>query len=337
MKDLEKSWLDELDAFIEKEVVADRFSGCVMIAKEETSIFRKAYGFASKRFKVFNQIDTKFNLGSINKIFTKVAILQLAEKHKLSLEHYISEYLPNYPPSVASIITINHLLNHTSGMGHYFNEKFEASKDKLRTVEDFMNLFVNDPLSFKPGEKMQYSNAGYVVLGKIIESISGQDYYDYVREHIYQPAGMKDSDHYETDLPVQNLAIGHIRIQGQSEHRGEESWRENSLTIGSKGSPAGGGYSTVDDLLKFAIALRNHKLLTREYADLVYLQPSLANSGQAEKSRGFGVSGGAPGIGAVFKMYLSIAYVKVILSNHDPEYMRVVNEKTEDLILHEFQ
>lgn len=338
MRGLEsKPWFDELDAFVLKQVAADRFSGCVLIAQGEAPIFRKAYGLASKRFKVPNQVDTKFNLGSVNKVLTKVAVMQLAEGHKLSLDGYISEYLPNYPSDIASRVTINHLLNHTSGMGNYFNEKFEASKDKLRTVDDFMTLFISDPLSFKPGEKMQYSNDGYVVLGKIIESVSGQDYYDYVRRHIYRSAGTSDSDHYETDLPVPNLAIGYTRMHDQSDRGVGGSWRENSLMIGVKGSPAGGGYSTVDDMLRFSVALRNHKLLNQKYTDLVYLQSSLEGTGQAEKPRGFGVSGGAPGIGAVFKMYLDIGYVKVILSNHDPEDMQVIHKKTEDIILHECQ
>jgi CubicO group peptidase (beta-lactamase class C family) len=330
-------WLDELDAFIQKQAAVDRFSGCVLIAQGETPIFRKAYGLANKRFKVSNQVDTKFNLGSITKVFTKVAVMQLAEQNKLSLEGYISEYLPNYPSDIAAKVTINHLLNHTSGMGSYFNEKFESSKEKLRTVDDFMNLFINDPLSFKPGEKTQYSNNGYVVLGKIIESVSGQAYYDYAREHVYQIAGMNDSDHYETDLPVPNLAIGYARMRNQSDGGIEWKWRENSLMIGIKGSPAGGGYSTVDDMLKFSVALRNHELLNQKYTDLVYLQPSLAGSGRAERLHGFGISCGAPGIGAVFKMYLDTNYVKVILSNHDPEDMQAIHKKTEDVILHERQ
>jgi len=328
-------WVDELDAFVLKQVAADRFSGCVLVAHQGTPIFRKAYGFASKRFKVANQIDTKFNLGSITKVFTKVALMQLAERRRLFLEDYISKYLENFPSDIASKVTINHLLNHTSGMGNYFNEKFEASKNKLRTVDDFMSLFLNDPLSFKPGEKMEYSNNGYVVLGKIIESVSGEDYYDYVREHVYRPARMSDSDHYETDSPVPNLAIGYTRMHDQYHQHNGGSWRENSLMIGIKGSPAGGGYSTVDDMLRFSIALRNHKLLNQEYTDLLYLQPSPAGTVQAEKPHGFGVSGGAPGIGAAFKMYLDIDYTEAILSNHDPEDMQDLHEKIENIILHD--
>jgi len=325
-------WFDEFDAFLQKQVTADKFSGCVLVARAETPIFRKAYGLASKRFNVPNQIDTKFNLGSINKVFTKVAVMQLFEQHKLSLEDYVSKHLPNYPYDVASKVKINHLLNHTSGMGNYFNEKFEASQHKLRTVDDFLSLFINDPLSFKPGEKIQYSNAGYVVLGRIIESVSGQNYYDYVREHIYKPAGMKDSDHYEMDMPTPNLAIGYTEIDEEGQLL-KGSRRGNLFIIGVKGSPAGGGYSTVDDMLKFCSALRGHKLLNPKYTELMF-QSARAQTTNEAKPRCFSHAGGAPGVGAIFKMYLDLDYISVVLSNYDPEAMETVDKKIEDMILH---
>jgi len=326
-----ESMVKQLDVFIRRRVAADEFSGCVLLAQSGEPIFRKAYGFASKRFNVLNRVDTKFNLGSCNKIFTKVAILQLAERGKLSLEDYISKHLPDYPSHVADKVTVNHLLSHTSGMGHYWNERFEASKHKLRTVDDFLSLFVDDPLSFEPGEKAQYSNAGYVVLGKIIEAASGQDYYRYVREHIYKPAGMNNSDHYEMDVPTPNLAIGYTKMDEEGQLvKGPR--RSNLFLIGVKGSPAGGGYSTVGDMLKFCTALRNHKLLNPKYTELV-LQPARARTAEEAKPRQFGHAGGAPGVGAIFKMYLDLDYVSVVLSNYDPEAMWTIDKKIEDMIL----
>jgi len=323
----------EIGVFIQERVAADEFSGCVLVARNGTPIFREAYGFASKRFSVRNQIDTKFNLGSCNKIFTKVAIMQLAETGKLSLGDYISKHLPNYPSEVAGRVTISHLLNHSSGMGNYWNEKFEASKHKLRTVDDFMRLFMDDRLSFEPGGKIQYSNAGYVVLGKIVEAVSGQDYYDYVREHIYKPAGMNDSDHYEMDMPIPNLAMGYTRMDEHG-HLLEGPRRNNLFMIGIKGSPAGGGYSTVDDMLGFCTALRDHKLINPRYTDLVYLPPTLGPTNKEAKPQSFGASGGAPGVGATFKMYFDPDYIKIILSNYDPEAMETVSGRIENMILH---
>jgi CubicO group peptidase (beta-lactamase class C family) len=327
-----ESEVKQLDILIQKQVAADEFSGCVLVAQDETPIFRKAYGFASKRFNVPNRIDTKFNLGSCNKIFTKVAIVQLAEQGELSLEDYISKHLPDYPSRVADKVTINHLLSHTSGMGHYWNERFEASKHKLRTVDDFLSLFIDDPLSFEPGKKAQYSNAGYVVLGKIIEAVSGQDYYDYVREHIYKLAGMNDSDHYEMDMPIPNLAIGYTKMD-EKDHPLEGPRRSNLFYIGVKGSPAGGGYSTVDDMLKFCTALRGHRLLQSKYTELV-LQPTRARTAEEAKPRCFAYAGGAPGVGSMIKMYLDLDYISVVLSNYDPEAMWTIDKRIEDMILH---
>jgi D-alanyl-D-alanine carboxypeptidase len=327
-----ESWVKQLDTFIQKQVAADEFSGCVLVAQDGKPIFRKAYGFANKSFNVPNRVDTKFNLGSCNKIFTKVAILQLAQHGKLSLEDYISRHLPNYPSHIADKVTITHLLRHTSGMGDYWNEKFEASKHKLRTVDDFLNLFVEDPLSFEPGSKAQYSNAGYVVLGKIVEAASGQDYYSYIREHVYKPAEMNDSDHYELDTPTPNLAIGYTKMDENDQPR-EGPRRNNIFLIGVKGSPAGGGYSTADDLLKFCTAIRGHKLLDPEYTELL-LQPPRARTPEKPRQRHFGHAGGAPGVGAIFKMYLDLEYISVILSNYDPEAMWTVDKKVDDMIQH---
>lgn len=326
-----ESWVRRLDRFVQKRVDADEFSGCVLVAEDEKPVFRKAYGFASKRFNVPNLIDTKFNLGSCNKIFTRLATFQLAQRGKLSFEDCVSKHLPDYPSQVADRVTVNHLLSHTSGMGDYFNERFDASRHRLRTVDDFVSLFINDPLSFEPGEKTQYSNAGYVVLGKIVEVASGQDYYEYVRKRIYKPAGMNDSDHYEMDVPVPNLAMGYTRMDENEQIR--QGPRRNSVFhLGVKGSPAGGGYSTVDDMLRFCIALCGHKLLNPEYTELM-LQPRRMRTGEEAKLRRFGHAGGAPGVGAVFTMFLDLGYISVVLSNYDPEAMQAIDRKIDEMIL----
>jgi CubicO group peptidase (beta-lactamase class C family) len=323
--------IEELERFLLKQVEAAEFSGCVLVAEHEKVLFRKAHGFASRRFNAPNRVDTKFNLGSVNKIFTKVAIMQLVEQDALSFDDYIEQHLPNYPAKVANKVTINHLLNHTSGMGHYWNEKFKASKDNLRTVDDFLNLFIDDPLSFSPGQKFEYSNAGYVVLGKIIEVVSGQDYFNYVREHIYKKAGMKYTDHYEMDLSTPNLAIGYTKTDLEGNPTAGPR-RNNLFMFGVKGSPAGGGYSTVDDMLRFCIALIHHKLLSSKYTKL-FLTPSRKRPAKKRQLRVFGHAGGGPGIGAIFEMYLDLNYIDIILSNYDPDSMWAVSEKIKSIIV----
>ena len=300
----------ELDSLIRSHSESGYFSGAVLLAEKGEVLFKKAYGYADRRFSVPNQVDTKFNIGSLNKLFTEVSITQLNEQGKLDLETPISEYLPDYPVSVAEKVNINHLLSHTSGLGHYWNEKFRASIGNLRKVDDFISLFVDDPLSFPPGERVQYSNAGFVLLGKIIENISGLDYYDYVREHIYQPLGMRDTDHYELDHPIPNLATGYTRMYPGGEGR---DWRSNEYLIGTRGSPAGGGYSTVEDLHRFDVAVNTGTLAGSSILRKVKLRPQ-----EDDKPPIVTRAGGAPGTAALYERYPKQDVTVIALSNMDP-------------------
>ena len=203
----------ELAAFLEKAAAANAFSGAVLLSKNGQPIFKQAYGLANQNANSLNNLETKFNIGSMNKMFTAVAVAQLAERGKLSFDDTISKHLPDYPnQAIAAKVTIHQLLTHTSGMGNYQNEKYLAQLDKMRTVGDLLTLFVNEPLAFEPGAKWQYSNSGYVVLGAIIEKVSRQSYFDYVKEHIFKPAGMSDTESYEKSANVSNLAIGYTRM-----------------------------------------------------------------------------------------------------------------------------
>src|SRR5262249_55537043 len=191
----------ELDAFVSKLAGADVFSGAVLFAKDGRVIYKKAFGTANKDFNAPNRVDTKFNLGSMNKMFTSVAIAQLVERGKLSFDDPLSKFLPDFPSKeAAEKIKIKHLLSHTAGLGSYFNNKFmESSRARFRTVNDFMELAKEEKLQFEPGSKWSYSNTGMLVLGAVIEKATGQNYYDYIRENIYKPAGMINSDCYELD------------------------------------------------------------------------------------------------------------------------------------------
>ncbi len=292
-----------LEKYLGELVKADEFSGAVLIAKNGKPIFQKAYGLASKEYNVANRPDTKFNLGSINKIFTQVAIGQLVEQGKLSYDDTMSKYLDDYPNrEAAAKITIRQLLSMTSGVGDFFGDKFDATpKDRIRTLKDFVPLFANEPLQFEPGTKQRYSNGGYVLLGAIIEKASGQSYYDYVREHIFKPAGMESTEYYEADVPVQNLASGYTREGSANGAR-----RNNIYTRPARGSSAGGGYSTAEDLLKFANALQSGKLHKADF-------------GKGQGGSGdLGIAGGAPGINALLEADTSNGYTVIVMSNYDP-------------------
>ena len=169
------------DEFLRDLASRDEFSGVVLLARNNAAFLEKAYGLADREFRVPVNIDTKFNLGSINKIFTKTAIAQLAAAGKLSLTDTISKHLPRYGAPYAGRVTIQQLLDFSSGMGDIFGAKFDATpKEKLRTLADYLPFFEGDPLKFEPGARHEYSNAGYIVLGLIIEAVSGKDYYAYV-------------------------------------------------------------------------------------------------------------------------------------------------------------
>src|SRR5215207_1573853 len=253
-----------IGAFIKGLVAEDNFSGAVLIAKDGRSTFKHAYGLANKEFNVPNRVDTKFNVASMGKMFTGVAVARLAERGKLSFDDSIITHLPDYPREVAEQVTVHHLLTHTSGMGSYWKPEFhEANHARFRAVRDYFPLFVNDPLTFKPGEKWSYSNAGFMVLGAIVERVSGRSYFDYVKEHVFGRAGMSDTDYYEADKVTANLATGYTK---QNRYLPEsKDWTSNIFISPVKGGPAGGVYSTVEDLLRFDIALRTHKLLNPKY------------------------------------------------------------------------
>jgi CubicO group peptidase (beta-lactamase class C family) len=171
------------------------------------------------------------------------------------------------------------------------------------------------PLQFEPGSETIHSNTGYEVLGAVIEEITGQDYYDYIRENIYVPAGMTSSDSYERDAVVENMATGYTNVHPYDEI-GEGYMRTNTLMLSPRGTPAGGGYSTAGDMLRFATALKNHELLGPEYTGLLLNSFEDIEEG-SEPRRGIAIAGGAPGVSAFLSMSLESKYTVIVLSNYD--------------------
>jgi len=214
--------LKEFRMALDQLVEADEFSGSVLVAKDQTILLEQAYGMAHQSNQVPNRLDTRFNLGSMNKMFTALAVAQQVSQGKLAFGDSIATFVPEYPREIAEKITIHHLLTHTSGLGHYWNpqfwkERFLAERANLRTINDYFPLFREEPLAFEPGERFQYSNAGFIVLGAIIERVSGQEYWTYVREHIFEPATMHNTDAYEVDNPPPNQAIGYTHLSRDRE------------------------------------------------------------------------------------------------------------------------
>jgi CubicO group peptidase (beta-lactamase class C family) len=289
-------------AYFDDAAKKDEFSGDVLLAHAGNIIFQKAYGLADKPKKIANNMDTRFNLGSINKIFTKVCIYQLVSQGKLSLDDTLGKVLPDYPNADArEKVTIRQLLNMRSGIGDFFGEKFQQTpKSKIKSLADYLPLFADQPLQFEPGTGQRYSNGGFIVLGLIIEKVSGQDYYSYVKENVFKPAGMNDTDFYFSSADVPNRADGYTK-EGSS-----GGWRNNDFTRPERGSSAGGGYSTAGDLLRFTKALLDKKLIMLDESTG---KPMLV---------GFGIAGGSPGTNAALEFQPKLGNVIIVLSNYDP-------------------
>jgi CubicO group peptidase (beta-lactamase class C family) len=317
----EKQFIQMTKEIIQRIYKRDIFSGTVLIARGEELLLEYACGEASKRFHVPNNMDTKFNLGSMNKMFTATAIAQLVEKGLLSYQDPISKYVDEswLPKEITSKITIHHLLTHTSGLGSYFNETYsKGSRELYRTVEDFKPLVKEEKPAFEPGKRFRYSNTGMLLLGVVIESVTGQSYFDYIRKNIYEPAGMKNSDSYEMDYPVENLAIGY-----SLDRKSEYGWQNNLFKHVIKGGPAGGGFSTVGDLHGFAHALQTGKLVSVDSLKTLWKDHSGENYGygfgvvQGPNGKVVGHGGGFPGINGQLDLYLDKGYIVAVLSNYD--------------------
>ncbi len=305
--------LTEMAKSLDSHSKADDFSGVVLVAHDGKPLFSKAYGLADAGLKAPNKLDTKFNLGSINKKFTEMGIEMLIAQGKVSYTDTLGKFLPDYPnKEAASKVTVGHLLKMQGGIGDFFGEAFDATpKDKLRHNNDFIPLFANEKLHFEPGTNSEYSNGGYILLGAVIEKASGIDYYEFIRANIFAPAGMSNTDWYEADGRTPNLAEGYT-LEGVTDN----NRRSNVDSRPARGSAAGGGYSTAEDLLKFVNAAAAGQFG--------------AASGRA---RGLGIAGGAPGINAALESDLKGGYTVIVLSNYDPPSAERIARELRQLIL----
>jgi D-alanyl-D-alanine carboxypeptidase len=236
-------------------VAADQFSGAVLVARDGVPVFRRAFGLADREWGIPNTADTKFRIGSITKQFTATAILQLAEAAKLLVDDPMSKYYPDAPPAW-NTITIRHLLTHTSGIPSFTGipHFFDGQARLDRTPAEIIELTRDKPLEFAPGSKYSYDNTGYVILGYIIEKLSGERYADYIQHHIFEPLGMKSSGYDVSDAIIPKRAAGYSRDKDQYINAGFISMTEPYA--------AGALYATVDDMLAWDQALYSAKILT---------------------------------------------------------------------------
>jgi D-alanyl-D-alanine carboxypeptidase len=318
-------------AILERAAAADSFSGAVLLARDGQPLLRDAWGMAERRFASPNRPTTRFNLGSINKLFTKTAIAQLAEQGKLTLDDPLTRWLPDWPGPSAAKITIGMLVDHRAGIGDFFNARYDAAdRSQLRHNHDYLALFRDQPLWFEPGTSQRYSNGSYVLLGEIIAKASGQDFYDYLRDRVWAPAGMTATGYFAADEPVTDLAMGYTRGEG-----GKEPLHENLFTRPARGSAAGGGYSTLDDMLRFDQALLANRLCSDAWTEWVIGGPPPGRTAQTASAgpRGgarLGFAGGAPGISAEYQH--EGALTLIVLGNLDPPYTQATAAKLRQVL-----
>ncbi|NER16124.1 serine hydrolase domain-containing protein [Spongiivirga citrea] len=261
------------------------YNGSILIADGKDVLFKKSYGTNPQNNQP-NEVDTKYGIASMGKMFTAISIMQLLEKEQLTLQQTIGDIFPDYPNEQAKKITIQQLLSHTSGLGDFFGPEFDKNSDNIKSLQDHLPYFVNDPLEFTPGEQMRYSNAGFIILGLIIEKITGVDHNSYVTKNILIPSGTSSAT--------------------------------------SLSSSAGGGDLTVEDLHKFAVALKSNELISEESHSQITTDHFGNGYGYGMSLRNlngkeiYGHNGGAPGASGELDLVKGESLIIATLSNRSP-------------------
>ncbi len=332
----------EFDQFVREQAAQDQFSGNFLIAYRGRPVLARSYGMADKALSVPNALDTLFALASVTKAMTATAVLQLAQQGKLAFWETLGTYLSGFPAPVAETVTVHQLLTMTSGMDNYYYDPAWQPQSRTWTtaaqvLDGTMGFVRKQPLLFTPGTAYSYSNSGFVVLGAIVQQLSGKPYWDYMRQHVFAPAGMSRTGFY-TRPQVLALNAKHELAHPYS------TQRTGGPRVDLFGDPifiglpdgAGGPYTTTPDLLSFATALQDGTLLNPAYAELILngkfpLTPPASTSPTWQSwISGYGLentiinnqhvlghSGNGPGIAAGIDIYPDLNWVAVILENYD--------------------
>jgi CubicO group peptidase (beta-lactamase class C family) len=316
-----------LEAMVDRMAADDSFSGVVLLARNGRPVVRKAYGEADKSAHRPNRPETRFSFASLGKMFTAVAVAQLAEQGKVRYTDRIGQYLPDWlSPQAVESVTVEQLLMHTSGLGDYLGEVLDYPQESnYESLADYRPIAARDVPAFSPGSKFRYSNIGYLLLGALVEKLSGQSYFDYVHDHIFGPAGMTGTGFPLKTAPMDDRAVGYDRAEDPA---GGGSWKDTAALMVGRGTSAGGGFTTADDLLAFAVALQSGKLLRPESVNQL-LDPRVNMEGTGKRygygftimrrksgAKVYGHEGGFPGVGALLEVDPESGYTLVVLSNY---------------------
>lgn len=328
-----------IHAVLDKLASVSDFSGCVTVLDGGETVFDECRGLADRSFNVPVDHRTKFHIGSVGKMFTAVAIAQLVEAGKLSWNDTLAKRVPEYPDqATAKKITVWELLHHTSGLGDFMVPEYFEHAQRYVNPADYLGLIARQPKVGEPGKGLSYSNAGYVLLGRIVENVSGESYFDYIQRHIFEPARMTSSGFDSEDQIVPGLAVGYYHDDGVF----SRTWKANWVQGGYKGSPAGGGYSTDADLLRFAAALHGGKLLKSATLAKMF-DGEVPNDGPGAIGAGIddrlshgrhirGHQGGIEGTTADLEMVWDTGAAVALTSNEGPSQHWLLAEQIADLL-----
>ncbi|MVO99535.1 serine hydrolase domain-containing protein [Paenibacillus lutrae] len=290
-----------INELIKKQNETLPYSGAVLVYKEDEEVFEQGYGYANRSERTQNTAHTRFAMASGCKIFTAVAICQLVQDGRITFDSYLKDCVGVPLPAFDPEITIHHLLTHSSGVPDYFDEEVMSDYEELWThipaysmqsPRDFLPMFQDKAMTFSPGGQFSYNNSGFILLGLIVEHVTGLEFTTYVEKNIFQTCGMSDSGYFRMDQLPERTALGYID-EGAT-------WRTNVFSVPVQGGPDGGAYTTVYDLEKFWKALLNHKLLTPAYTDLLFT-PHIRASEYIYYGYGVWIVKKA---GAIFKYYV---------------------------------
>ncbi|MFI5098401.1 MAG: serine hydrolase domain-containing protein [Candidatus Acidiferrales bacterium] len=263
----------QISQVMQAHAAAGDFSGSVLVAREGQIVYQHAFGYANLEWKIPNDLQTKFEIGSMTKQFTALLVLQFVNEGKIKLDGHLSDYLPYYRKDTGNRVTISQLLSHTSGIPNFIQApgflEGPASRTKY-SVKDFAREYCSGNLEYEPGTKFNYSNSGYFLLGAVLEQISGTSYEQLLKDRIFTPLGMNDSGYTHTGTIIPHRAAGYERSGS-----GFQNARFYDMSIPFA---AGALYSTVGDLLLWDQALYGERLLPANLRDLLF-KPNLENYG----------------------------------------------------------
>jgi CubicO group peptidase (beta-lactamase class C family) len=299
--------LEELWTELEGLAEADEFSGVVLLATAGEVVARHAFGPADRGDGRPVRPETRFDLGSIYKLFTSTAVLRLIQDGRLGLGDAVGKHVEGLDAAIAERVTVQHLLRHRSGLGDYLTDpSFEADPKRFRRPADYLALTRGQALAFEPGTRTRYSNMGFVLLGAIIEAVTGGDYHDVVDMLVFRPAGMTTAG--PTGGPDAARRYHHM----------PDGWMPVDAYYPQIASPAGGGFAAAADLHRFADALVGLRLLDLEHTSLLLRHfQAPAPSDPAALPAEFAVGGGADGVAAAFMVRPAERTTVVVLANVD--------------------